>query len=52
VIALDNDDELYLKHLREPSFNHNRLPDRSAWIARWHEIFEHALSCHRREGAV
>jgi alpha(1,3/1,4) fucosyltransferase len=52
VIALDNDDELYLKHLREPFFNDNRPPDRSAWIARWRKIFEHASACHRREGAA
>lgn len=39
VIALDRDDELYLKHLREPFFIDNRLPDRSTWIARWREIF-------------
>jgi alpha(1,3/1,4) fucosyltransferase len=39
VIALDRDDELYLRHLRQPFLIDNRLPDRSAWIARWREIF-------------
>jgi alpha(1,3/1,4) fucosyltransferase len=39
VIAVDRDDELYLKYLREPFFIDNKPPDRSAWIARWKEIF-------------
>lgn len=39
VIALDRDDELYLRHLREPIFIGNKPPDRSAWVARWKEIF-------------
>lgn len=38
VAALDRDDELYLQHLGEPFLIENRLPDRSAWIARWEEI--------------
>lgn len=42
VIALDRDDELYLQHLREPFLIGNRLPDRSAWVARWTEIFAQA----------
>lgn len=39
VVALDRDDELYLQHLREPLLIDNRPPDRSAWVARWEEIF-------------
>jgi hypothetical protein len=39
VVALDRDDDLYLAHLRQPFLIGNRLPDRSAWIARWQEIF-------------
>jgi hypothetical protein len=42
VIELDRDDGLYLRHLREPLLTGNKLPDRSRWIARWHEIFEQA----------
>ena len=38
VIAVDRDDELYLRYLREPFFIDNKLPDRAAWIARWKEI--------------
>jgi hypothetical protein len=42
VAALDRDDELYLAHLREPFFQDNAPPDRSAWVSRWCEILEHA----------
>jgi hypothetical protein len=44
IVRLDRDDALYLSHLQEPFLIGNKLPDRSRWIARWHEIFEHALS--------
>ena len=40
VIAVDRDDDLYLRHLREPFLIGNRAPDRSRWIARWREILE------------
>ena len=39
VVALDRDDTLYLSHQRQPFLIGNRLPDRSAWVARWQEIF-------------
>jgi hypothetical protein len=39
VVALDRNDDLYLSHLRQPFLIGNRPPDRSAWIARWQEIF-------------
>jgi hypothetical protein len=39
VAALDRDDELYFSHLRQPFLIANRPPDRSAWVARWQEIF-------------
>lgn len=39
VIELDRNDELYLRHLREPFLIGNQPPDRSAWVARWTEIF-------------
>jgi hypothetical protein len=42
VVALDRDDDLYLSHLRQPFLIANRTPDRSAWIARWKEIFAQA----------
>jgi hypothetical protein len=38
VIAVDGDDELYLRYLREPFFIDNKLSDRAVWIARWKEI--------------
>src|SRR5262249_55166951 len=44
VIEVDNDDQLYLQHLREPFLKGNRLSDRTRWIARWQEIFAQALS--------
>jgi hypothetical protein len=44
VRQLDCDDELYLRHLREPFLIDNKLPDRSRWVARWREIFAHALA--------
>lgn len=43
VIAVDRHDELYLRYLREPFLIGNKPPDRSAWIARWTEIFNRAL---------
>jgi hypothetical protein len=43
VAALDRDDDLYLSHLRQPFLIGNRLPDRSAWVARWQEIFAAAV---------
>jgi alpha(1,3/1,4) fucosyltransferase len=39
VVALDHDNDLYLRHLRQPFLIDNRPPDRSAWVARWQEIF-------------
>jgi hypothetical protein len=39
IVALDRDDDLYLRHLRQPFLIGNRLPDRAAWVARWQEIF-------------
>jgi len=39
VIAVDRDDDVYLSYLREPFFVGNRPADRSAWIARWKQIF-------------
>ena len=39
IIQIDQDDDLYLQHLREPFLIGNRLPDRGKWIARWKEIF-------------
>jgi len=39
VIAVDRDDDLYLRYMREPFFIGNNPPDRSAWITRWKEIF-------------
>ncbi len=44
IIEIDQDDELYLRHLREPFLIDNKLPDRSRWIARWRDIFAQALS--------
>jgi hypothetical protein len=43
IIRIDQDDELYLQHLREPFLIGNRPPDRSRWIARWQEILEQSL---------
>jgi alpha(1,3/1,4) fucosyltransferase len=43
IIQIDHDDELYLQHLREPFPIGNKPPDRSRWISRWREIFEHSL---------
>jgi hypothetical protein len=39
VVALDRDDDLYLRHLRQPFLIGNQPPDRAAWVARWREIF-------------
>jgi hypothetical protein len=44
VIEIDRDDQLYLRHLREPFLMGDRPPDRSRWIARWREIFLQATS--------
>ncbi len=44
VIEIDRDDRLYLQHLREPFLIGNKPPDRSRWIARWREIFDHSPS--------
>ena len=38
IIQIDQDDDLYLQHLREPFLIGNRIPDRGPWIARWKEI--------------
>jgi hypothetical protein len=47
VVEIDGDDDLYLQHLREPLLVGNALPDRARWVARWREIFDHALSIGR-----
>jgi hypothetical protein len=39
IIAVDRNDDLYLWYLREPLLIGNTPPDRSAWNARWTEIF-------------
>lgn len=39
IIQIDRDDDLYLRYLREPFLIGNEIPDRTAWIARWKEIF-------------
>lgn len=43
IIEVDRDDDLYLRHLREPFFIGNRPPDRTAWIERWRRIFDQSL---------
>jgi hypothetical protein len=43
IVEIDCDDEQYLQYLREPFLIGNQPPDRSAWVARWREIFEYAL---------
>jgi hypothetical protein len=43
VIEVDRDDDLYLRHLREPFLLANRLPDRTAWVERWRRIFDQSL---------
>src|SRR5262249_2370957 len=35
IIEVDRDDDLYLRHLREPFLIGDRLPDRTAWVERW-----------------
>jgi hypothetical protein len=40
IIEVDRDDDLYLRHLREPFFIGNRPPDRTAWIERWRRLFD------------
>jgi alpha(1,3/1,4) fucosyltransferase len=44
IVAIDRDDELYLQHLRQPFLIGNAPPDRTRWIARWHEIFAQAAA--------
>jgi alpha(1,3/1,4) fucosyltransferase len=44
IAQIDRDDDLYLRHLREPFLIGNKLPDRSRWVARWRDIFEQSLS--------
>ena len=44
ISEIDRDDELYLQHLRQPFLIDNKLPDRSRWIARWHQIFAQATA--------
>jgi hypothetical protein len=44
IIEIDRDDELYLRHLRQPLLIGNQPPDRTRWIARWHEIFRQAAA--------
>lgn len=44
VVEIDRDDELYLRHLREPFLIDGKPPDRARWISRWTEIFEQASS--------
>lgn len=43
IIEIDRDDDLYLRHLREPFLLGNRPPDRTAWIDRWRQIFDQSL---------
>ena len=43
IIESDRDDDLYLRHLREPFLLGNRPPDRTAWIDRWRQIFDQSL---------
>jgi len=45
IVAIDRDDELYLRHLRQPFLIGNKPPDRTDWIARWHKIFAQAAAC-------
>jgi hypothetical protein len=42
IIQVDRDDDLYLRHLREPFLIDNRPPDRTAWVERWHAILAQA----------
>lgn len=42
IIEIDRDDALYLEYLRQPFFIGDTQPDRSRWIARWHQIFAQA----------
>jgi alpha(1,3/1,4) fucosyltransferase len=44
IIEIDRDDDLYLRHLRKPFLIDNKIPDRTRWIARWHEIFAQAAA--------
>lgn len=44
IIEIDRNDELYLQHLRQPFLIGNAPPDRTRWIARWHEIFAQAAA--------
>ena len=44
IIDIDRSDELYLQHMRQPFLIGNASPDRTRWIARWHEIFREATA--------
>ena len=44
IIEIDQNDELYLQHLRQPFLIGNTPPDRARWVARWHEIFAQAAA--------
>jgi alpha(1,3/1,4) fucosyltransferase len=38
IVAIDQNDTLYIEHLRQPFLIDNQLPDRTRWIARWRQI--------------
>lgn len=44
IIEIDQNDDLYLDHLRQPFLIGNVPPDRTRWIARWHKIFAQAAA--------
>ncbi len=44
IIEIDQNDELYLQHLRQPFLIGDAPPDRTRWIARWQEIFAQAAA--------
>lgn len=44
IVAIDRDDDLYLRHLRQPFLIGNTPTDRTRWTARWREIFVQALA--------
>lgn len=44
VVEIDRNDALYLQHLRQPFLIGNTPPDRTRWIARWHDIFAQAAA--------
>ncbi len=39
IIALDKDDDLYLKHLKQPWFKNDAVPENTSSKKRWIEIF-------------